>query len=151
MDKAEIDTEYHSTTRPSHKRTIPVYTMAPRQRISSMPSIEDVAGKAQQRALLSDESSAGSDESNGESRHVKSPSTAPQNQQTPADIARDEHDLFNLVALVSSYWDISFRETFRFRTNLLDNSKAFDLPFFFFAGVTSARCSSSHTLQLGFI
>jgi hypothetical protein len=70
-----------------------------------MPSMEDVAGKAQQRALLSDESSAGSDESNGESRHVKSPSTAPQNQQTPADIARDEHDLFNLVALVSSYRD----------------------------------------------
>jgi hypothetical protein len=141
MEKPEIDTEHHSTTSPSHKRTIPVYTMAPRQRISSMPPMEDVAGKAQKRALLSsDESSAGSDESNGESRHVKSPSTAPQNQQTPADIARDDHDLFNLVALVSSYRDFSFRETFRFRMNLLDNSIAFDLPFFSFF---RWRCFSS--------
>jgi Leucine-rich repeat (LRR) protein len=72
--------------------------------------MEDVAGRAQQRALLSDESSAESDESNGESRHVKSPSTASQNQQTPADIARDQHDLFNLVALVSTVI-LSFRET----------------------------------------
>ena len=105
MKEIDAITEHHSTTPPSHSRAIPVYTMAPRQRISSMPSMEDVAGKAQQRALLSDESSAGSDESNGESRHVKSPSTALQDQQTPADIARDEHDLFNLVALVSSFRD----------------------------------------------
>jgi hypothetical protein len=134
MDKPEIDTitEHHSTTRPPHKRTIPVYTMAPRQRISPMPSMDDVAGKAQQRALLSDESSAGSDESNGESRHVKSPSSTPQNQQTPADIARDEHDLFNLVALVSSYF--LFRETFRLRMNLLKHSVRLTLFSFFFAG-----------------
>jgi hypothetical protein len=102
MKEIDTITEHHS---PPHNITIPVYTMAPRQRISAMPSMEDVAGKAQQRALLSDESSAGSDESNGESRNLKSPSYAPQNQQTPADIARDEHDLFNLVALVSSYRD----------------------------------------------
>jgi hypothetical protein len=103
MDKPEIDTitEHHSTSHSS----IPVRTMAPRQRISTMPSMEDVAGKAQQRALLSDESSAGSDDSNNESRHVKSPSSAPQTLETPADIARDEHDLFNLFALVSIFRD----------------------------------------------
>jgi Leucine-rich repeat (LRR) protein len=64
--------------------------------------MEDATGRAQQRALLSDESSAGSDESSGEARYVKPPSTAPQDQQTPADIARDEHDFFNLIALVST-------------------------------------------------
>jgi hypothetical protein len=57
--------------------------------------------RAQERALLSDESSAGSDDGNAESRLGKSPSTATsQSQIMAADIARERHDLFNLVALV---------------------------------------------------
>lgn len=81
--------------------------------------MEDITNRgAQQRALLSDESSAGSDESNAESRHVKYPSsTAPQKQQTLEDVAREQHDLFNLVALVSTVI-LSVRETYRFRRNL---------------------------------
>lgn len=59
--------------------------------------------RAQERALLSsDESSAGSsnDSNNTNSESLRKAPTTTQAQQAAADIAREHHDLFNLIALV---------------------------------------------------
>lgn len=67
------------------------YTMAPRQRLATPPSLlEDLPAR---QALLSTDTaqSASSDESDDKA-----------DLQLAADIAREQHDIFNLVALVGA-------------------------------------------------
>jgi len=102
--------------------------MAPRQRIATPPSLEDVAAAArdssglsstaqQHRPLLSNNSStsasSSSDDDDDHSQadhHHPFPSkpstshlTVAQQQAEAADVAREQHDYFNLVALVRGW------------------------------------------------